>query len=210
MDNNRKERRTAIYCRTASGHPDDRAWLIAQERRLLDYAAEHGCAEPIIYRDSGENGLTLDRPAMNALTTDIKAGKIGTVIAADRARIARNHRLFAEWRDMLNEHGAELILANEALHAVHANGLQYERRGDYLLPLLSLSDPPDAPPLGYYGMRHKAFLKEHKPILYSQLLMSERLYPLCREIDEAAATRLAAIGDPEIAREVIFAELVYN
>ena len=78
------------------------------------------------------------------------------------------------------------------------------------MPNIVLSDPPDAPPLGRYGLMHKAYLKEHRPILYSRLLLTERLYPLCRAVDEAAAERLAAIGDPEIAREVILAELVYD
>jgi hypothetical protein len=73
-----------------------------------------------------------------------------------------------------------------------------------------LSDPPDAPPLGKYGRMHKTFLKEHKSVLYNQLLLSERLYPLCRAVDESAAERLAAIGDPEIAHEVILSELVYD
>ena len=88
--------------------------------------------------------------------------------------------------------------------------INYVRVGDYLLPDLKLSDPPDAPPLGRYGFMHKAYLREHKPILYSRLLLSERLYPLCREVDEAAATRLAAIPDREIAHEVILSELVYE
>jgi hypothetical protein len=56
---------------------------------------------------------------------------------------------------------------------------------------------------------HKVYLREHRPILYSQLLLTERLYPLCREVDKAAAARLETIGDPEIAREIILAELVY-
>ena len=30
----------------------------------------------------------------------------------------------------------------------------------------------------------KAYLKEHRPILYNQLLMSEKLYPHLLEIDE--------------------------
>jgi hypothetical protein len=88
--------------------------------------------------------------------------------------------------------------------------IEYIRHGDYLLPNITLSEPSNALPLGGYGMRHKAYLREHHPILYNKLLMSERLYPLCREIDEAAEGRLAAIGDPEIAREVILAELVYT
>ena len=61
--------------------------------------------------------------------------------------------------------------------------ITYALVGDYYLPNIMLSDPPDAPPLGKYGMMHKAYLKEHKPVLYGQLLLSERLYPLCREVD---------------------------
>ncbi|MDR0292783.1 MAG: TnpV protein, partial [Oscillospiraceae bacterium] len=45
------------------------------------------------------------------------------------------------------------------------NELTYERAGDYLLPCIRLSDPPDAPPLGRYGMMHKTYLREHKPAL---------------------------------------------
>ena len=88
--------------------------------------------------------------------------------------------------------------------------ITYTRMGDYLLPNIKLSDPPDAPPLGRYGMIRKAYLREHRPILYSQLLLSERLYPLCREVDEAAATRLATITNREAAHEIILSELVYN
>ena len=88
--------------------------------------------------------------------------------------------------------------------------ISYSRAGDYLLPDIKLSDPPNAPLLGRYGTMHKAFLKEHRPILYSQLLLSEKLYPLCREIDEAAATRLATIANRETAHEIILSELVYN
>ena len=67
--------------------------------------------------------------------------------------------------------------------------LDYIVSGDYLIPALKLSDPPDAPPLGLYGELHKRYLEQHKPILYSQLLLSEKLYPLCRSIDEAARSR---------------------
>jgi hypothetical protein len=88
--------------------------------------------------------------------------------------------------------------------------ITYSRVGDFLLPDIVIGEPPNTPPLGGYGMRHKAYLRENRPILYNKLLLSGRLYPLCREIDEAAAVRLEAIRDPEIAREVILAELVYT
>lgn len=84
--------------------------------------------------------------------------------------------------------------------------ISYTRVGDYLIPNITLSDPPDAPPLGRYGIMHKAYLREHSPILYSELLLSVKLYPLCREIDETAQER-SRLG---ISEEIILAELVYN
>lgn len=90
------------------------------------------------------------------------------------------------------------------------NDLDYIRVGDYLLPNVILSDPPDAPPLGRYGMMRKAYLREEKAALYAALLLSERLYPLCREVDEAAATRLATVPNCEAAHEIILSELVYG
>jgi hypothetical protein len=81
--------------------------------------------------------------------------------------------------------------------------------GDYLIPDIILSDPPDAPPLGKYGRMRKAHLKEWHPITYSWLLLREELYPHLYEIDIAAQTRLDTITDKEQAHEIILAELVY-
>jgi hypothetical protein len=110
---------------------------------------------------------------------------------------------------MLSEYGVDFITTTDGKFTVNAE-IAYTRTGDYLIPNIVLSDPPGAPPLGYYGMRHKTYLREHRPILYSRLLLSERLYPLCREVDEAARTRLRTIPGREQAHEIIFAELVYN
>ena len=67
--------------------------------------------------------------------------------------------------------------------------LTYTRSGDYLIPDLSLTEQPQAP-LGKYGRMRKTYLKEHRPVLYSQLLLSEKLYPHLQETDEAANSRL--------------------
>ena len=68
------------------------------------------------------------------------------------------------------------------------NNLTYTRNGDYLIPDLKLSEQPEKP-LGKYGRMRKAYLKEHRPILYNQLLMSEKLYPHLLEIDRTAQER---------------------
>jgi hypothetical protein len=89
--------------------------------------------------------------------------------------------------------------------------ITYTRVGDYELPNLTLTKRcGEHPPLGLCGEKHKEHLHRHKPVLYSQLLLSEQLYPLCRKVDEVAATRLRTIADREQANEAILAELVYD
>ena len=67
--------------------------------------------------------------------------------------------------------------------------LNYRENGDYLIPDLSLSETPQTP-LGKYGRMRKSYLQEHRPALFSNLLLSEKLYPHLREIDETANRRL--------------------
>ena len=69
------------------------------------------------------------------------------------------------------------------------NNLTYTKSGDYLIPDLSLSEQPKKP-LGKYGRMRKAYLKEHRPLIYNHLLMSEKLYPHLLEIEETANSRL--------------------
>ena len=75
------------------------------------------------------------------------------------------------------------------------NNLTYTRNGDYLIPDLNLTEQPQRP-LGKYGRMRKAYLKEHRPILYNQLLMSEKLYPHLQEIDETANSPSGADDAP--------------
>lgn len=91
-------------------------------------------------------------------------------------------------------------------------GITYFRVGDYLLPNITLSEPPPEPaePLGRYARMRRAYLREYRPILYNRLLLREKLFTHLREIDTAAETRLRTIADREQAHEIILAELVYN
>ena len=67
--------------------------------------------------------------------------------------------------------------------------LTYSQNGDYLIPDLQMTEQPAAP-LGKYGRMRKAYLKEHRPILYNHLLMREKLYPHLLETDQTANRRL--------------------
>ena len=67
--------------------------------------------------------------------------------------------------------------------------MTYTRNGDYLIPDLSLTES-EQKPLGKYGRLRKTYLKEHRPILWNKMILSETLYPHLREIDETANRRL--------------------
>ena len=79
------------------------------------------------------------------------------------------------------------------------NSLTYTMNGDYQIPDLKLTEQPEKP-LGKYGRMRKTYLKEHRPVLYSQLLLSEKLYPHLIEIDETAQSRLEQMM-PQLAKD---------
>ena len=68
--------------------------------------------------------------------------------------------------------------------------ITYILAGDYYLSDIALSNLPYASTLGKYSLMHKNYLREYKSTLYAELAFTERLYPLCREVDEMAAHNL--------------------
>ena len=79
------------------------------------------------------------------------------------------------------------------------NPMNYIQNGDYLIPDLKLRQQPEKT-LGKYGRMRKNYLKEHRPILYNQMLLSEKLYQHLLEIDEIAQSRLEQMM-PQLAKE---------
>lgn len=70
-----------------------------------------------------------------------------------------------------------------------SNGLWYELQGDYYIPCLVL-DEAAAPPIGMWGRKHQQYLKEHRPMLYSDLILSGKLYGYLADIDTQARNKL--------------------
>ena len=79
------------YCRVAyAKQSDPSAEAQRQVQMIRRYADARG---PIIcetYLDAGVSGGTLERPALQSLLADCRAGKIGTVITQDPERLSRN------------------------------------------------------------------------------------------------------------------------
>ena len=71
-------------------------------------------------------------------------------------------------------------------------GDTYRREGDYLIPNLALPDIGDNQ-IGKYGRMRRRYLKEHRKILYTNLLTSGNLRCHLAEIDQACNERMESI-----------------
>ena len=65
-------------------------------------------------------------------------------------------------------------------------GGTYIRHGDYLIPCLTLTDGEENKVIGVWGQRHLRYLKEHKRLMYLNLLTSGRLNEYLASVDEQA------------------------
>ena len=65
------------------------------------------------------------------------------------------------------------------------NGLWYELQGDYDLPCLKLPEERTAY-IGVWGQRHLRYLKQHRKVLYSELLISGKLNDYLADLNEQA------------------------
>ena len=62
-------------------------------------------------------------------------------------------------------------------------GLKYELVGDYYYPCLKA---PEAPKVGRFGMMYHDYLRNHKRVTYSGLMLSGKLKEHIEEIDRQA------------------------
>ena len=69
--------------------------------------------------------------------------------------------------------------------------LTYTKNGDYLIPDLTITELMES--IGKYGRMRKTYLKEHRPVQYNSLILSEKLYPHLIEIDRTARERMDAM-----------------
>ena len=68
----------------------------------------------------------------------------------------------------------------------NSNGLWYELQGDYYIPCLVLPAEKEERHIGVWGQRHLRYLKQHRKILYSELLISGNLNDYLADLNEQA------------------------
>ena len=82
------------------------------------------------------------------------------------------------------------------------NGGTYTQVGDVLIPNLTIAE---AEPLsiGKYGRMRKRYLREHRPVLYNNLLMTGKLDQHLAEIDKTCEERIELLTRQMVKRECV-------
>ncbi|MBQ9349357.1 MAG: recombinase family protein, partial [Oscillibacter sp.] len=129
-----QERGTALYERLS--RDDELAGesnsIVNQKKMLEDYAVQHGFTNICHYTDDGYSGGNFERPGWKRLIADIKAGKIGCVIAKDMSCIGRDYLHVGIYTEiMFREKGVRFIAV--------ANGVDsIDRRTEEFAPFLNI------------------------------------------------------------------------
>lgn len=80
---------------------------------------------------------------------------------------------------------------NKLQPRIHENGMDYVLVGDYYVPDLKL--PEERRPIGRWGRLHQTYLKQYRPMLYNELILSGKLHTVLADLNEQAADRLDLI-----------------
>ena len=79
-------------------------------------------------------------------------------------------------------------------------GISYTLQGDYYLPDLALSDEEEQS-IGLWGQRHLRYIKQHRKVLYLNLLTSGKLNGYLADINKQAEDMLSRLVKQMAERE---------
>ena len=79
--------------------------------------------------------------------------------------------------------------------------LEHIRNGDYYIPNLTIQEEERS--IGRWGRMHREFLREHRPIQFSQMVLSDTLFTYLADLNEQAQQRIETlISQMQIAEGV--------
>ena len=88
-------------------------------------------------------------------------------------------------------------------------GISYTLQGNYYLPDLALPEQEDKP-IGMWGQRHLKYIKQHRKILYINLLTSGKLNGYLSDIDKQAEDMFFRLVKQMAEREGVTEQLKAN
>lgn len=108
---------TALYCRLSKENFDtgESNSIKHQKEILTKYAKDHGFINTRFFVDDGVSGTLFSRPGLDALLSEVRAGKVATVIIKDQSRIGRDVLEVGLLKRTFDEYDVRFIAANDNL-----------------------------------------------------------------------------------------------
>ncbi len=128
MNSPQKIFRSAIYTRKSTDHNLDLEFnsLDAQreacEAYIKSQAHEGWRLVPVAYDDGGISGASLDRPAIQALLSEIQAGKIDIVVVYKVDRLTRSLADFAKLVELFDKFGVSFVSITQSFNTTTSMG----------------------------------------------------------------------------------------
>lgn len=85
------------------------------------------------------------------------------------------------------------------------NGLDYILVRDYYIPLIRVAE--ETRDIGFYGSLRRNYLKDYKQALYSQLMLTEKLWSYLADLNEICVERRDSMMDQIMEAEGVTEEL---
>ena len=83
--------------------------------------------------------------------------------------------------------------------------ITYIKTGDYYIPDWKL--PEETRPIGRWGRMHRDYLKEHRPVVFNQLVLSSTLWSYLGDINEQAQQRMEVLVKQMMTADGVTEEL---
>lgn len=109
------KKRAGLYIRVSTEEQVDNYSIPEQKRRLNAYCQSHDWAVVEEYVDGGFSGAKLDRPAMQKMITDSKAGNLDVVVSLKLDRLSRSQKDTLHLiEDVFLPHHVDYVSVNES------------------------------------------------------------------------------------------------
>ena len=174
-----------------------------QKKYLEDYARRNGFTNIRHFTDDGFSGVNFNRPSFQELIKEVEAGNVATIIVKDMSRLGRNYLQVGFYTEVLfPQKDVRFLAINNSIDSNNASDNDFApflNIGDYYYPCLTVENE-EPPMLTKYGRMRERYLREHKRVLYFNLLTSGKLYEHLAEIDTSACN-MAKYLIKEMARK---------
>lgn len=93
----------------------------------------------------------------------------------------------------------------ELKRRIYENGIEYMLVGDYYVPEMKL--PEEKRSIGHYGRLHREYLRQVKPMVFDDLILTGQLWTYLADLNEQATERRNVMMQQFMEKENVTEEL---